>query len=121
MSHNITTINGQMPSVSGAMSIDVDPFPSVTTLTSSSTLSVPTSGRSSIIRASSASSITITLPISSNDTVGLRFEIKQVGAGALTLATQGGDTLDGGASHVVDSQNDSRSVVCVASGEWELF
>ena len=114
--------SAKLPAVDGSALTGVKPsLPVVETYTSSQTLSAPTAHNTLIVRANSASAITITLPSSSSDLIGFRYEIKQVGAGALTIAAASGQTIDGASSHLVDSQNDSRSVIAISATAWEIF
>jgi hypothetical protein len=121
---NVVQLDGsaKLPAVDGSALTGVKPsLPVVETYTSSQTLSAPTAHNTLIVRANSASAITITLPSSSSDLIGFRYEIKQVGAGALTIAAASGQTIDGASSHLVDSQNDSRSVIAISATAWEIF
>jgi hypothetical protein len=122
--NNVVQLDGsaKLPAVDGSALTGVKPsLPVVETYTSSQTLSAPTAHNTLIVRANSASAITITLPSSSSDLIGFRYEIKQVGAGALTIAAASGQTIDGASSHLVDSQNDSRSVIAISATAWEIF
>ena len=121
---NVVQLDGsaKLPAVDGSALTGVKPsLPVVETYTSSQTLSAPTAHNTLIVRANSASALTITLPSSSSDLIGFRYEIKQVGAGALTIAAASGQTIDGASSHLVDSQNDSRSVIAISATAWEIF
>ena len=96
------------------------PLPSISTLTTSTTLTAPTSGSVLYVRANSSSAITITLPAASSR-LGYKYEIKQIGTGALTIAAPSGETIDGASSHSVGTQYESRTVVAIAANTWEIY
>jgi hypothetical protein len=47
------------------------------------------------VRATGAGAKTITLPLAASVAAGKRFEVKAVGAGQVTIAPSGSDTIDG--------------------------
>lgn len=119
MSFNITTVNNTKPNVAGAIS--VPPRASIVTMTASGIISAPTNIEGVIVvRANSASTITLTLP-SPSGIEGARYEIKQVGVGSVIVAAGGGATIDGGSDHTINTQNDSRSVIATSATTWEIF
>jgi hypothetical protein len=65
--------------------------------------------------------VTITLPAAVLNTL---YIVKDVGGAAatnnITIAKTGGDTIDGGASAVIDSQYMSLGFLCTASGIWSV-
>ena len=120
---NVVQLNGsaQLPAVDGSLLTNVSiSLPSVTTVTTTTTLSAPTAGILQYVRANSASALTITLP-SAGARIGYRYEIKQVGTGALTIAAASGQTIDGASSHPVGTQYESRTLIAVSATAWEIF
>ena len=67
----------------------------------------------SVVLVNSASPVTVTLPSGLN-LDGKVFHVKRVGAGAVTIATTGSDTIDGGASISIAKQYESYMIVCQA-------
>ena len=120
---NVVQLNGsaKLPAVDGSLLTNVSiSLPSVTTVTTTTTLSAPTAGILQYVRANSASALTITLP-SAGARIGYRYEIKQVGTGALTIAAASGQTIDGASSHPVGTQYESRTLIAVSATAWEIF
>ena len=63
--------------------------------------------------------ITITLPLAAQS-VGRTLVVKNTGAGTVTVAAAGSDTIDGAASFPMATPNQSVTVVGAASGQWVI-
>ena len=63
--------------------------------------------------------ITITLPLAAQS-VGRMLVVKNTGAGTVTVAASGSDTIDGAASFPMATPNQSVTVVGAASGQWVI-
>ncbi len=115
----------KLPAVDGSqltgVSATIAP-PTIVTVTSTSTLSTPATGEAMrLVRGSSASPITLTLPSAGAVPVGFSFAIKQIGAGAVTIAAASGQTIDGAATLVIGVQQDARSLYAISSTAWEVY
>ena len=114
ITYNSTSTNWEVSAVPA-------PKGTVSTYTTTTALSTPTAYNTQYIRANSSSAITITLPAASSDLVGFRYEIKRIGSGTLTVAANGSDTIEGGASITISVQGDARTIVAVSATSWEIF
>ncbi len=85
--------------------------PTITSVSTNTTISNPASTDSWIIYNSTASSqITITLPTAASIT-GMRYDIKRSGAGSVIVATTSSQTIDGLSSVTISSQYANLTVI----------
>lgn len=88
----------------------------VTTINSNYTVGVP--DRDKMFNWSGGSG-TVTLPLAATAGNNFYFQIRNSGSGTLTVATSGGDTLNGGSS-VSYNIGDSSFIVCDGTSWWTL-
>jgi hypothetical protein len=65
--------------------------------------------------------VTVTLPAADVDSVNRDVHVKKLNTtagAAVTIATRGTDTIDGGATFVITTQYESRHCVSNGDGEW---
>lgn len=74
-------------------------------------------GTEELIIVNRGSAVAITLPAAVAGNVGFGFMIKNVGAGTATLNRAGSDTIDGGASLALTT-NQAAHIVVTAAGAW---
>ncbi len=90
-------------------------------ITKSSNYTVQASDKGDVILAdATGASMTVTLLSAASAGDGFRVTIKHVGsANAVTVATSGGDTLDGASSFILDAQYES--ITCLSDGaNWHI-
>lgn len=68
-----------------------------------------------------ASNLTLTLPAIADGNEGRRVRVKHTGTGTVTVATTGGDTVDGAASYAIDTQHSALEFVSDGTGNWLVF
>lgn len=65
--------------------------------------------------------VTVTLPASDSDAINRAVHVKKLNTtagAAVTIATRGTDTIDGGATFVITTQYESRHCVSNGLGQW---
>lgn len=115
----LVLVSGNVSELPASDTTPVDPV-SIVALTAAYTLSLSDAGK--YIRVNSASNISLTVPLNATAAfpTGTVIQVRQVGAGQVTIVATGGVTLNSAETLKLRKAGSTVSLIKVATDEWDV-